>query len=729
MRRAGIKILKTFLGLIFISILAILLAFASVFAHLYRTTPAAGDLSQYLRAENIGIYDRTGTRLLYEMRGKDNRVVLSHDEIPDIARIAVIAAEDTYFYEHRGFNPGSMLRALRANIEHNKIVQGGSTITQQLARNVFLSNERTIERKLKEIAMAIKMEKVFSKEEILDIYMNEIPSISNARGIQAASQSLFEKDAKDLTLDEAAIIAALIKAPNYYSPFGENKEELLARQRYILEKIKSSGQVEESKIEVALREKTIRKIKPQKVKIEAPHFVFYVIEQLEQSQGKDAVERGGFKVVTTLDYDLQKEAEEIVRTGAEGNEKKFGAENAALVALDPKTGEVLSMVGSRNYFDTTIDGKVNVTLRPRQPGSAFKPIVYAKAFEKGYQPETVLYDVKIDFGPDGSGRNYVPRNFDGKFRGMVTMRQALAMSLNVPSVQTLYLAGVKDSIRLAQQLGVTTLKDINRYGLSLVLGGGDVKLLELSSAYSVFANEGRMAPAHGIQRIEWREGRVYTYPSSQTTKVIDSETARKISSILTDKSARAPVFGRASTLEIKDREVAVKTGTTQDFRDGWTLGYTPSLVVGVWTGNNDNSPMRRGEPGVSVAAPIWQKFMQKAVARYPRESFIAYQKVNSDNFLVTGKLEKSRIFSVSDDEENDKDNDKKDKSKKKRKSDSHSILFYVNKDAPLGNAVPDFNDPMLARWEKAVAKEKSVSKSDDKNDKKDKKDKNKNKKD
>ncbi|MFA5776948.1 MAG: PBP1A family penicillin-binding protein [Parcubacteria group bacterium] len=623
---------------------------ASFFIYIYQT-PSAGQLTKRNAAQTTIIYDRTGEHILYQIYGEYNRKILSHDQIPDNIRIATVAAEDKSFYSHLGVDFFAIARAFEVNLKNKDIMQGGSTITQQLARNVFLTREKTLLRKYLETIMAFKIERKYSKDEILDFYLNEVPYGSNSYGIESASETFFKKEAKDLTLDEAALLAALPKAPTHYSPYNIHKDELIERQKSILRKMYKLGLVSESETKKALAENTAQKIVSFSQPIEAPHFVFYVIDELEQKYKEEFLETGGLKVYTTLDYDMQKQAEKAVADGAERNRIK-NASNVALVAIDPKTGEILSMVGSKNYFDDSIDGQVNVSIMPRQPGSSFKPIIYSAAFEKGYQPETSIVDAPTNFGPDGSGRNYIPKNYDGKFHGTLTMRKALGMSLNIPAVKTLAMIGLPSGIEMAKRLGITTLDDKINYGLAFAIGGAEVKLLDLTSVFSVFANDGKRNPPQAILEVD-EETDKYV-PERKETNVIDPEIARKINSILTDNVSRSPTFGPRSPIFIPDRIVAAKTGTAQEFRDVWTIGYTPSIAVGVWAGNNDHSPMAEGADGIFTAAPIWRDFMDKTLGRYPDEAFLPYQQT------IKGKTELALAT------ENVKPNKKEDQHKKKK---------------------------------------------------------------
>lgn len=620
-------------------------------------TPSAEELSHFKPFETSVIYDRTGTHILYEIHGEENRKVLSHDQIPETVRIATVAAEDKDFYHHFGIDIFSILRALATDLQKGEILQGGSTITQQLARNVYLTREKTLRRKIMEAIIAIKIERNLSKDEILDLYLNEVPYGSNAYGVESAAEIFFGKDAAKLTLSEAIFLAALPKAPTFYSPYGNHLDRLKNRYKNISKKVEELDLASGDQIEEAKNSNVLAKIIPFRQPIIAPHFVFYAIEDLENKYGRELLEQGGFKVMTTLDFDLQMAAEKAVSEGVAKNQSR-GASNAALVAIDPKNGEIMAMVGSRDYFDESIDGQVNVTIQPRQPGSAFKPIVYATAFEKGFQPETLIADAPTNFGPDGNGQSYIPRNYDGQFHGTLPMRKTLAMSLNIPAIKTLSLVGIDSAIDMAHRLGITTLNDRKRYGLSLAIGGAEVKPIDLTAAFSVFANDGIKYQSHPIREIIDREGKKYA-EKSPGEQVIDPEVARKINSILSDNGARTPIFGPNSPLYISGRSVAAKTGTTQEFRDGWTVGYTPEIAVGVWVGNNNSDPMTAGSDGVFVAAPIWRSFMDQALGRYPNVAFIDYIHSAKDKTMALSEEELNKI------KNQDKTDKKEDKKRKK----------------------------------------------------------------
>ena len=691
--------LWTIVRSIFFSIIDLIIlcvvALGIIFVYLWHVTPDASTmLDPHKIAETTIIYDRTGNTVLYEIHGEENRKKIAHDDIPDYMRFATIAAEDDAFYNHFGIDPFSIARAIKENLLRGTLAQGGSTITQQLARNVFFTRDKTLKRKVREAVMAIKIEQTYTKDEILDAYLNIVPYGSNAYGIEAASEIYFGKPAKDLTLDEAALLAALPKATATFSPYGTHTNRLIARQKMILERIRELGFVSGDVIDRALETDTLAKIQPFHQKIVAPHFVFHVIEELEKKYDHDFVKRGGLKVYTSIDIPMQTIAEDVIAKGVARNSVRYNAENAALTAVDSRSGEILAMVGSKDYYATDIDGQVNVATRLRQPGSAFKPFAYATAFQKGYQPETLVWDVRTDFGPDGSGRHYVPGNYTGRFHGLVSLRSALAQSLNIPAVKVLYLADIDKTIDTAERMGITTLKDRSRFGLALVLGGAEVRLLDITAAFGVFANDGVRVPVHAITKIIDGAGAVVYDAENEINKsrVIDAQVARKINSILSDNNARTPAFGRNNMLVVPGKTVAAKTGTTQNYHDAWTVGYTPEIAVGVWAGNNDNSAMHPGAAGAYVAAPLWHDFMARVLAQRNDVRFIDYERVESKKPMITGRHVVETITKSK----------KKKKKKKKERLVYHSILHYVNKDAPLSDAPPNYNDPMYKRWEASL---------------------------
>jgi 1A family penicillin-binding protein len=703
---------KIFLSLLIIIGLLFLFVFIFIsltFFYISLNLPNPNKLLEREVVQSTKLYDRTGKIVLYEIFTNQRRVLVPLSEIPEELIYATIVIEDKNFFKHKGFSLKGIFRALLMDLLHLGKVQGGSTITQQFIKNAFLSKEKTYIRKIKELILAYQIEKKFSKYQILQMYFNEIPYGSNAYGVEAASQIYFGKSVRDLTLDEAALLASLPKAPSYYSPYGEHKDELIKRRNYILDLMVEENYITKERAELAKKIDTLKKIIPRKEKIIAPHFVMYVKDLLIEKYGVRMVEQGGLKIITSLDLEKQKIAEEEIKKQAEKNLKNFNATNASLVAIDVKTGQILAMVGSKDFFDESIDGQVNVALRERQPGSSIKPIVYAAAFLKGYTPETILFDVETNFGPAGPlGKDYIPKNYDGKEHGPVSMRQALAGSLNIPGVKTLYLTGLLNVLNLAQKMGYTTLTDPSRYGLSLVLGGGEVKLLEHTAAFSIFAREGKKIPIVAILKVEDSKGKILEEWKPENVlpeEVLPVQVARQINSILSDNEARSFIFGPNSYLYLGERPAAAKTGTTDDWRDAWTVGYTPSLVCGVWVGNNNNKPMKKGADGVVVAAPIWHNFLKRALANEPIEYFNPPEPTNVSKPILRGEIPEIIV--------------KIDKASNKLATDLtppnyiiekkfkiyHSILHYVNKDDPLG-AEPEHPelDPQYQAWEEGIKK-------------------------
>jgi len=719
------KILVFFIWILALSIIGVLI----VFAYFAKDLPNPEELTGRQIIESTKIYDRTGKTLLYDVHGEEKRTVVSFEEIPQNVKNATIVVEDANFYHHFGIDFKGILRAFIYNLQGKKTTQGGSTITQQFIKSTILTPEKTYARKIKEAILAIELEIKYSKDEILNFYLNQIPYGSNAYGIEAAAQTFFNKKATDLGLAESSLLAALTQAPSYYSPYGSHLNELKARQEYALERMYKFGYITKAEFE-QVKDEELR-FSPVKASIKAPHFVMFIKEYLEEKYGKEYIEKAGLKVYTTLDWDLQQIAEKVLADQVKKNAKNYNANNAALAAIDPKTGQILAMVGSQDYFgeiypknckqgkNCLFEPNVNVTIRPRQPGSSFKPFAYTRAFQKGFTPDTVVFDLRTEFAVEGA-KSYKPNNYDSKFRGPVTFRQALAQSLNVPSVQVLYLAGLNETLNLAQDMGIETLKDRSRYGLSLVLGGGEVKLLEETAAFGVFANEGIRNPTVPIIKIEDSKGNIIEEYTRKPKKVMESQIARLISDILSDEEMRAPIFGSHSNLYIKGLSVAAKTGTTQEYRDGWTIGYTPSLVVGVWAGNNDNTPMNK-EPGLVIAAPIWNQFLKQAYEFKAQSSKLKTQNPENEftlpeepeNFtepelVVANKDILNGKFATEYKVEIDRISGKlatnltpPDLIEEKIYPQVHCILYYVNKDNPQGEE-NGRDDPQFNNWERPV---------------------------
>ncbi len=616
------KIKKILINILYISIIFILigiLLLLSVFVYFARDLPRPERYADRPIAEPTHIYDRTGEHILYTIYGEEIREVTSIDNIPDYFIDALLTAEDRNFYNHFGIDLQGIARSAILNFQAQRTVAGGSTISQQFVRSAVLTTEREVIRKVREIVLTLELERRYSKEEILEFYLNQIPFGSNAYGIQSAAKIYFNKEAKELTLAESSLLVSLIPAPSYYSPYGNNKDKLLVKKDRLLENMFSLGKINKEEKEKAKEEEL--KFHQSKVYLRAPHFIMYIKNQLERKYG-ERLEEEGLKIYTTIDIEMQKKAEEILEKKVTNN-KRFNAHNAAIVVIDPKTGETLAMVGSADYFgepfpegctpglNCRFDPFTNVAISERQPGSAFKPFVYATAFEKGYNGYTTVIDEPTNFGTVNDP--YTPRNYDGLFRGEVTLRQSLAQSLNVPSVKVLKdFAGLEDSVEKARLFGINLHREPSAYGLPLVLGGGDVKLLEITSAYGVFANNGYKNNNTSILKIEDRNGKIIEKNENNPHRIIHPSIAEEITSILSDNNARAPVFGSFSPLHFPNHKVAVKTGSTQRFRDAWCIGYTSDIVVGVWVGNNDNTSMINA-PGVSVAAPLWREFMEKVL--------------------------------------------------------------------------------------------------------------------
>ena len=661
----------------------------SFFLYLQRTLPDPESIATRKVGESTKIYDRTGEVLLYDIHGEEKRTIIPWEQIPETIKKATLASEDSDFYLHKGLDLKGIGRALLKDIANFGVSQGGSTITQQLVKKALLGDERTISRKIREAVLAIEIERKFSKDQIFWMYLNQIPYGSNAYGIEAAAKEFFSKKASQLTFAEAATIASVTKAPSYYSPFGNHVPELLARKNFVLERMKTLGYISETEYREALAQKL--EFKTIDENLQAPHFVIMVKEYLSSKYGEDAVENGGYKITTTLDYELQGIAEETVSKYAKINQTKYKANNAALVAIDPKNGDLLALVGSKDYFNIPDEGNFNVAIANRQPGSSFKPFAYAAALQKGYPDDTIVFDLKTEFNPncnpnalqkkDKYGLDcYHPQNYDGAYRGPVTLRQSLAQSLNVPSVKTLYLAGVPDTIELAEKMGITTLGDKSRFGLSLVLGGAEVKLVDLVSAYGVFANDGIRNPWAFIQKIESSTGQVLEEKKTEPERVLEPQIARLINNMLSDNSARAPVFGYSNSLYFPGQDVSAKTGTTQENRDAWVVGYSPSIVAGVWTGNNKNESMTREGAGISASGPMWHAFMAKALNIRTNERFINPDPVTSNKTMLDGNYTYLKDSSSS--------------------PEYHEILYYVDKSNPLGSMPSNpANDSQFSNWE------------------------------
>jgi 1A family penicillin-binding protein len=674
------NIKKYALGIFFIVL--IFIGFFLIWLNSVRL-PDLNNFDSRVVSESTKIYDRTGKVVLFDVHGNVRRTVVPLDQINDYLKWATIAIEDQNFYTHNGIEPKAILRAVLTNLKDGSLLsgQGGSTITQQIIKNALLSSDKTLSRKIKEWVLAPRLEAKFTKDQILELYLNEIPYGGTVYGVQEASRRFFSKDAKELTLAESAYIAALPQAPTYYSPYGSHKDDLEARKNKVLKGMLTLNFITQQEYDLAMSTK-VEFQKQEDYGVKAPHFVMYVREQLEEKYGVDAVEKGGLKVITTLDWELEQDAEEIVKKWAFINKAKFDAENAALIVTDPNTGQILTMVGSRDYFDKEIDGNYNIATASRQPGSSIKPIIYAEAFTKGYRPETVLFDLPTEFSTTcySGGNCYSPQNYDDKFLGPISLRDALAQSRNIPAVKLLYLAGISDSIQLAKNMGLGTLKSAKEYGLTLVLGGGEVRPLDMASAYGVFAADGIKHPTTSILKVEDNKGKVLEEFKPEESRVLPEQSARLISSILSDNIARSPAYNANSPLYFGDIDVAAKTGTTNDYRDTWIVGYTPNLSVVAWAGNNDNRSIQKQQTAGFVIAPMWNEFMQKAIAKYPASNFIDPNPIDPNSKPVIQGVWQNPLG-------------------------VHEILHWINSSDPLGPApYSPASDPQYILWEEPVQK-------------------------
>lgn len=667
-----------FLGLAFILVWAVSLK-----------TPSPDSFDDRLLGQSAKIYDRTGKILLYDLSQKVRRTVVPFDKISPFIKKATIAIEDETFYEHGGIQAKSIIRAILANIMTLRFSQGGSTITQQVVKNSLLSNDKSISRKIKEWVLSIKLEQVTDKDTILNMYLNSSPYGGNIYGVGEATQNFFGKKPDEVTLAESAYIAALPQSPTSLSPYGKNTTRLEDRKNNVLKKMLELKLINQEEFDAAMKEKVV--FQPKSLAgIKAAHFVMYIKDYLENKYGDDMLQNGGLKIITTLDYDLQQKAEEIIKKYVIDNEKKFKASNGGIVAVDPKTGQILTMVGSRDYFDKDIQGNFNIATAHRQPGSAFKPFVYATAFNQGYLPETPVFDVSTEFNSgcteDGvpisgtTAKCYHPQNYSLNYKGLMSFRQALGASQNIPAVKVLYLVGVDTAIKTARDMGIEGLSDANQYGLSLALGGAEVSLLDITSAYGVFGNNGAKNHQTGILSVTTADGQALESFDSQAKlaqQVIPEQTAFAINDVLSDKYARNSIFTLSYT---GDREVAIKTGTTNNSRDAWTIGYTPSISIGAWMGNNDNTPMAQIASAL-IVSPMWKQFLDYALTKVPVEQFEkpTYDTTDKKPFITgTWHTDSGEV---------------------------HSELYWINRADPMGPPPSNPNaDPGFRLWEGAVVK-------------------------
>ncbi len=587
------------LGLIFFGL------FLAIFIYIIYNIPNPSKLDKGEYPQSSQIMDRNG-KLLYEIYADKRRVVVTLDQIPQNLKNATIAIEDANFYKHNGFDIRGLIRGLYRTIVKKRL-QGGSTLTQQLVKNALLTPERTISRKIKEAILTIATEIMYSKEKILEMYLNQTPYGGTLWGVQAAAMGIFNKNITDLTLAESALIAGLPASPTRYSPFSY-PEMAKNRQLMVLNRMLELKFINQEEYDLAKKEELRYYVN--KTGIEAPHFVFYVKELLTEKYGIQKLTEGGLKITTSLDLDIQKMAQASVSAEIE-KLNKYKVSNGAALITDPKSGQILAMVGSIDYFSNQIDGKYNVTTALRQPGSSIKPLNYAVAIETGKVTAASIVDDNPTCFGQVNQRNYCPTNYGGAYHGLQNIRNSLANSFNIAAVKVLKLNTLETFIASASAMGISTFKNPSNYGLSLTLGGGEVMMTDMNTAFGVLANMGIRQNLTPILKIIDKKGQVMEeYKDNPGNRVMSRETGFIIQQILSDDGARSMVFGRGSMLNIKGHpEVAVKTGTTNDMRDNWTIGYTPDYVVTTWVGNNDNSKMGGLVSGTTGAAPIWNKIM------------------------------------------------------------------------------------------------------------------------
>ncbi len=683
-RRPAISFRRT------VALLVLVLVLSTVFlwARFLFTLPKPGILVERNPVLSTKIYDRNG-QPLYKIYKTQNRTQVSLSQIPIYTQQATIAIEDAEFYTHHGFSLRGIIRSAERNITRGEKT-GGSTITQQLVKNTLLSPEKTISRKLKEIILAIIVETKFEKSQILEMYLNEVSYGGSAYGIEESAQLYFGKGASELDLAQSALLAGLPKAPTTYSPFGAHPEFAKARQLEVLSRMVQEGFITSKEAEAAAQEEL--KFAEIKDDIKAPHFVMYVKQILAERYGEQMLEVGGLEVFTSLDLSIQESAEKAVKSELE-KIKPLRISNGASLVTNPQTGEILAMVGSKDYFAKDIDGNYNVTTALRQPGSSIKPINYSYALEsKKYTASSLLSDTPVTYV--GANAPYSPRNYDNKFRGSIPLRIALGSSLNIPAVKVLASYGVHKMVEQAKKLGITSWNDPSRFGLSLTLGGGEVKMVDMAVVYGTFANMGTKVTLNPILEIYDSKGNVLesspcsyestnslihsisnslvrpahaeqlTSPKPCSQKVLDPGVAFILTDILHDNAARTPAFGPNSLLVVPNHpEVAVKTGTTQNLRDNWAIGYTKDYVVVSWVGNNDNTPMAYVASGVTGATPIWHKIFlallqnTQSIAWTPPQGVVGVNACGRTEYFLEGTQRNfTCVVKVEDKDENHADN-------------------------------------------------------------------------
>lgn len=601
----------SFLVFLFFSLLTIF------YIEIIRDLPNPNKLITQNQPLTTKIYDRNNN-LLYKIYRNQNRTLVKLNNLPNHLILATLAIEDAEFFQHNGLSFKGILRAFEANLTKGKI-EGGSTITQQLVKNALLTPEKTLKRKIKEVILALAVEKKFTKKEILQMYLNEVGYGGAAYGVEEASQLYFGIPSSRLNLAQSALLAGLPASPTIFSPFGSNPQKSLDRQQLVLKRMFEEKYITQEEYQEALKTEII--FTTNRIEIQAPHFVMYIKNLLVEMFGESMVEQGGLEVKTSLDLNIQKTTQDIVADEIDGLTKLRITNGAALIT-NPKTGEILAMIGSKDYFAKDITGKYNVTTALRQPGSSIKPINYAVALQNGFTPATIIPDTPITYRVSGQPP-YSPKNYDNQYHGNVTLRTALGSSYNVPAVKVLSAFGVDRMIDLGQKMGITTWEDRSRFGLSLTLGGGEVKMTDMAVVYGTLANLGKRVDLNPLLEVKDSQGKKLYQSQISSIEALPPQIAYLLTNILSDNNARTPAFGPRSLLNIINHShVAVKTGTTQNLRDNWTIGYTQDYVTVVWVGNNDNSSMSYVASGVTGASPIWNKIMTYLLKNIPDKEFI-----------------------------------------------------------------------------------------------------------
>ncbi len=683
----------------------------AVFLWVAKDLPSSKDiLSGRLVDQATQIYDRTGEHLLYEIHGDENRTLVKLADLPKYIPQATISIEDGSFYHHLGFDVQGIIRAAWKDITGQGYSQGGSTITQQLIKNTILTPEKTFTRKVKELIMAIELEIKLSKNDILELYLNAIPYGSNAYGIEAASQNYFNKPAAELDLAQAALLAGIAQAPTYHSPIN-HPERAKNRQEKVLDRMVKEGYITEEEA-VAAKTEDI-KVEVRKNTATAPHFVDYLKEILVEKYGIKKVETGGLKVISTLNLDHQKIAEEVLAEQRATNQK-YDVHNGALVSVNAKTGEILAMVGSIDYYQDEeeggkMDGQVNVITSYRSPGSSIKPLVYATALARGFPPTTMVYDVRTSFGADGSGQEYIPKNFSGGFAGPISFRSALQQSLNIPAVKAYYLAGAENVSTMASKMGYDNFVAGKEYGLATAIGGKEVMALDHVGMFQTFANRGKFMDPTGILKVtDWSGNVLEEINSDRGEQVMDQNVADNMNHILSDNNART--WGKRE-LVLKDRSVAAKTGTSnKEFGGGirpnnlWACGYTPQIATAVWVGNSNGSALSMSAEGLINAAPIWQKYMNRIHEGLPVEEFTAPQTIEANKPILQGRIsDETEVEICQPSGLLANEYCPASKREKKKFRDAHCILYYVNRLDPMGDRLKNSkDDPQFKNWEDGV---------------------------